>query len=147
MKEDKIKIGIKNGNRARNDVVCFQAEDGMRDATVTGVQTCALPIYPKSRLALRDALDVEGQGRRARGLRVQRGSWSDESIGDRLDPVHASGRRIRKRLRDLFLGLQLLDGGRRGWGYWGRSRGRPGAGQRQMAAWAAGWDREGNLPM
>src|SRR5207245_5750523 len=25
--------------------VFFQAEDGIRDATVTGVQTCALPIY------------------------------------------------------------------------------------------------------
>src|SRR5207245_370285 len=25
----------------------FQAEDGIRDATVTGVQTCALPIYTK----------------------------------------------------------------------------------------------------
>src|SRR2546430_9736043 len=25
----------------------FQAEDGIRDLTVTGVQTCALPIYPK----------------------------------------------------------------------------------------------------
>src|ERR1039457_3141893 len=24
----------------------FQAEDGIRDYTVTGVQTCALPIYP-----------------------------------------------------------------------------------------------------
>src|SRR5215470_5318744 len=24
----------------------FRAEDGIRDATVTGVQTCALPIYP-----------------------------------------------------------------------------------------------------
>src|SRR5207245_7292240 len=28
----------------------FQAEDGIRDATVTGVQTCALPIW--ERLAL-----------------------------------------------------------------------------------------------
>src|SRR5207245_5941535 len=27
----------------------FQAEDGIRDATVTGVQTCALPIYRLSR--------------------------------------------------------------------------------------------------
>src|SRR5207245_8750212 len=26
----------------------FQAEDGIRDATVTGVQTCALPIYTRS---------------------------------------------------------------------------------------------------
>src|SRR5260370_7242679 len=25
----------------------FQAEDGIRDSSVTGVQTCALPIYPK----------------------------------------------------------------------------------------------------
>src|SRR2546430_16171211 len=35
----------------------FQAEDGIRDLTVTGVQTCALPIFvaavnPGSRLAL-----------------------------------------------------------------------------------------------
>src|SRR2546425_6482407 len=26
----------------------FQAEDGIRDKLVTGVQTCALPIYPES---------------------------------------------------------------------------------------------------
>src|SRR5256886_8307680 len=26
----------------------FQAEDGIRDLTVTGVQTCALPIYSRS---------------------------------------------------------------------------------------------------
>src|SRR2546422_8070900 len=25
----------------------FQAEDGIRDVAVTGVQTCALPIYPR----------------------------------------------------------------------------------------------------
>src|SRR5207245_3993473 len=28
-------------------IVFFQAEDGIRDATVTGVQTCALPICDK----------------------------------------------------------------------------------------------------
>src|SRR2546430_7625766 len=28
-------------------VFFFQAEDGIRDLTVTGVQTCALPIWPK----------------------------------------------------------------------------------------------------
>src|SRR5580693_10287005 len=27
-------------------IFCFQAEDGIRDGTVTGVQTCALPICP-----------------------------------------------------------------------------------------------------
>src|SRR5205823_9733171 len=29
----------------------FQAEDGIRDKLVTGVQTCALPIYTSSRFA------------------------------------------------------------------------------------------------
>src|SRR5690606_40839142 len=31
----------------------FQAEDGIRDFHVTGVQTCALPILPISRMRLR----------------------------------------------------------------------------------------------
>src|SRR5207249_7115344 len=30
------------------DVFFFQAEDGIRDRNVTGVQTCALPIYAKA---------------------------------------------------------------------------------------------------
>src|SRR5205085_9531931 len=34
----------------------FQAEDGIRDLTVTGVQTCALPIYSREMLG-RDAND------------------------------------------------------------------------------------------
>src|SRR5688572_31321381 len=44
-------------NRLRVEMKCnlsqyffffFQAEDGIRDLTVTGVQTCALPIYPQT---------------------------------------------------------------------------------------------------
>src|SRR2546430_17733820 len=38
----------------------FQAEDGIRDLTVTGVQTCALPIY----VAARHAGDQQGDARR-----------------------------------------------------------------------------------
>src|SRR5437879_11876858 len=30
------------------DFFFFQAEDGIRDTSVTGVQTCALPIYVKT---------------------------------------------------------------------------------------------------
>src|SRR5437879_964454 len=30
--------------RSRRAAACFQAEDGIRDTSVTGVQTCALPI-------------------------------------------------------------------------------------------------------
>src|SRR5256885_8411431 len=33
----------------------FQAEDGIRDYKVTGVQTCALPIYPLGRENVQDA--------------------------------------------------------------------------------------------
>src|SRR5207248_11457677 len=33
----------------------LQAEDGIRDRTVTGVQTCALPIYPRVRVQLASA--------------------------------------------------------------------------------------------
>src|SRR5438270_7254055 len=39
--------------RSRGFFFFFQAEDGIRDLTVTGVQTCALPIsapYPKPRI-------------------------------------------------------------------------------------------------
>ena len=32
----------------------FQAEDGIRDIGVTGVQTCALPIYERSKFQLRN---------------------------------------------------------------------------------------------
>src|SRR5574344_1776524 len=33
-------------------VIFFQAEDGIRDDLVTGVQTCALPIFVKDRIGL-----------------------------------------------------------------------------------------------
>src|SRR5207245_3982372 len=49
----------------------FQAEDGIRDATVTGVQTCALPICPRvffkpppgATLGDDTDLQFDGQGR------------------------------------------------------------------------------------
>src|SRR3989442_11586805 len=36
----------------------FQAEDGIRDADVTGVQTCALPIWPRRVTNLPATLDA-----------------------------------------------------------------------------------------
>src|SRR5689334_16941762 len=47
---DSVQIGlVENGGDPTQDgcafhVFFFQAEDGIRDGTVTGVQTCALPI-------------------------------------------------------------------------------------------------------
>src|SRR2546430_6953431 len=44
----------------------FQAEDGIRDLTVTGVQTCALPIFTEqlAQSALREASFMRRAGRR-----------------------------------------------------------------------------------
>src|SRR3989442_8575419 len=56
----------------------FQAEDGIRDADVTGVQTCALPIYPEARASRasvatrRFTLVWWGRGRLLWGRRVDR---------------------------------------------------------------------------
>src|SRR5215213_9881325 len=55
----------------------FQAEDGIRDWSVTGVQTCALPIYARHR----DRFDVAVLPRE-RLLRGAEGTWmplSDEA--------------------------------------------------------------------
>src|SRR5262249_56946316 len=57
-------------------VFVFQAEDGIRDWSVTGVQTCALPIYAGAAVPGED-----GQARRA--LLRRRGTRG----------VHASDRR------------------------------------------------------
>src|SRR2546428_9533316 len=45
----------------------FQAEDGIRDLTVTGFQTCALPIWPRSPLgrAIRSTSSRSSDGPRA----------------------------------------------------------------------------------
>src|SRR2546427_4385851 len=45
----------------------FQAEDGIRDLTVTGVQTCALPIWPMRPLALRGSCPISGNSPARRG--------------------------------------------------------------------------------
>src|SRR3712207_7956649 len=55
----------------------FQAEDGIRDIGVTGVQTCALPIY-------RRALEAAGIGPRTRapqGGEIVRDARTGEATG------------------------------------------------------------------
>src|SRR5690606_39815486 len=47
----------------------FQAEDGIRDFHVTGVQTCALPIYMEQRRGPKEKWGItEGKGRRILNL-------------------------------------------------------------------------------
>src|SRR3989475_4925860 len=40
----------------------FQAEDGIRDLTVTGVQTCALPISPSEAVAVPSVIAIAPSG-------------------------------------------------------------------------------------
>src|SRR6266542_6053718 len=58
-----VHMGVYNRSDRRDIFVFFfQAEDGIRDATVTGVQTCALPIFVASMYsaALRRLSETDG---------------------------------------------------------------------------------------
>src|SRR5437867_8142090 len=63
----------------------FQAEDGIRDRTVTGVQTCALPIYPH-RCQCFIGTDVDEEL-----LSVVIDEIGDENIVMSVDYPHADG--------------------------------------------------------
>src|SRR2546430_4578991 len=68
----------------------FQAEDGIRDLTVTGVQTCALPISH----ARRPRAARRGGARRARrrhrdGLRGERRAGLPDRKSTRLNSSHS----------------------------------------------------------
>src|SRR2546430_13041302 len=88
--------------RAAEDIFCFQGEDGIRDLTVTGVQTCALPICPKcldlvsggARVADPDAV----RPYRDRGLVAVRHDVAD--FGERAAPVGG------KRDKDVAAGVR-----------------------------------------
>src|SRR6266542_579346 len=66
----------------------FQAEDGIRDATVTGVQTCALPISRGVERA-----DVDGHGDDAAGDDLRAVQDSAVRAGRRLAPRDVRNRR------------------------------------------------------
>src|SRR5207248_7323351 len=70
---------------SRGGCLFFRAEDGIRDRTVTGVQTCALPIYPawspdgKSLAYLSDesgeyALHIRDQGGQGEARKISLGN-------------------------------------------------------------------------
>src|SRR2546430_7923994 len=62
----------------------FQAEDGIRDLTVTGVQTCALPIWRFVERFLHDLLACESARARLRG---EDQPMREHGDGDRLHVV------------------------------------------------------------
>src|SRR2546430_16804123 len=77
--------------------VFFQAEDGIRDLTVTGVQTCALPILARAGECAEQREDVAPQGAR----REARVAHTDEARPDHgeCDTPGFGARRMRSEER------------------------------------------------
>src|SRR5216683_4910634 len=69
----------------------FQAEDGIRDLIVTGVQTCALPIWRRAKVSVSDSRGTLYWSRRA-GLTAA-GRSEERRVGkecrSRRSPYHS----------------------------------------------------------
>src|SRR5690349_25111404 len=76
----------------------FQAEDGIRDLYVTGVQTCALPILGLGRRLLAE-LETHAAARQVRTLRLETNRTLTERSEERRvgKSVDLGGRRIIKK--------------------------------------------------
>src|SRR5207245_4397683 len=97
-------------------VFFFQAEDGIRDATVTGVQTCALPISPRCRcVAPRPLLHVNVAPQpAARARRLDRALMD---VANRKAPPalrHADRSEERRVGKECKSGWALMEGSREG---------------------------------
>src|SRR2546429_5990083 len=77
----------------------FQAEDGIRDVAVTGVQTCALPIYFKDRIQRKGDL-TDWLARATAGTR--------EALFGRQLPLHRSEEHTSELQSRLHLVCRLL---------------------------------------
>src|SRR5206468_9502277 len=92
----------------------FQAEDGIRDLIVTGVQTCALPISPPEgrteRRPTRRATWASAREDGSRRGRAREGADREASLADR-----SSCRSERRRARSRQIGRASC---RERWGCW-----------------------------
>src|SRR2546430_9661084 len=85
----------------------FQAEDGIRDLTVTGVQTCALPISHPHEIAaaierlLADAGERERLARMGR-VNAARYSWAETARGTLSSYERSEERRVGKECRSRW---------------------------------------------
>src|SRR2546427_13226109 len=90
----------------------FQAEDGIRDLTVTGVQTCALPIYAavQSARTCFDSPDWQGLSPRKRGGLLFRLADLLERSGERRVGEEGRSRwapyHLKKKRVDVVIGVQ-----------------------------------------
>src|SRR2546429_5777872 len=100
----------------------FQAEDGIRDVAVTGVQTCALPISRGAAARVRGARRATRQGHGLRDARRARGTVAGyrhraHAAGPAQVPRHA--RRVPAERRS---GMQSIHGSRMSlWAFYARN--------------------------
>src|SRR5256885_9765573 len=88
----------------------FQAEDGIRDYKVTGVQTCALPIYratraaqgPVGALGLDAARVLRVRGPRYRALQASRGAHARAAGAPAARHARSEERRVGKEGRSRW---------------------------------------------
>src|SRR2546430_7489488 len=105
---------LKNDLFALSKEVCvffFQAEDGIRDLTVTGVQTCALPILPSALDGMRilQISDIHlsdymsrAQVRRAVDMANELGADLAVVTGDLITGSRSEERRVGKECRSRW---------------------------------------------
>src|SRR5690625_8001463 len=94
----------------------FQAEDGIRDGHVTGVQTCALPIFLGEALevGVLDTVDLRGDGQ----LDAGDPTLADVE-GDRRGGVHGGGWEIgRASCRERVWVWEVAGAGKSEKGWW-----------------------------
>src|SRR3712207_8121672 len=72
----------------------FQAEDGIRDIGVTGVQTCALPISSSNERAFRPSLCIPGS--------VQSDHRREQHCGEIRHKTRSEERRVGKECRSRW---------------------------------------------
>src|SRR5690625_7426284 len=105
-------------------VFFFQAEDGIRDGHVTGVQTCALPILP---MTMRAILSTSGSGE-SPAMREPRAKTPTPMTKSRPRPKRSPARpaATRKRSEERRVGKEGRGGG---WAETYKKRGEKGAGR------------------
>src|SRR5690606_39950069 len=93
----------------------FQAEDGIRDFHVTGVQTCALPIWAlrwADGLILRvEPLNIEPHPRRVLLLAPPSRAQRITSRGDKLTWLNWNSSAVRDRSEERRVGKECRAGG------------------------------------
>src|SRR5688572_6999476 len=96
-------IGLPKSEYVLLIVFFFQAEDGIRDLTVTGVQTCALPISVRAlRESVRYNVNVVSQTLAVLGKIVRRELAAKSALSGPLEIAALSGAAARSGFKNLL---------------------------------------------